>query len=88
MNAVIFWTGMLLALGWTWAVKRIAYRQGYDAGHLAGWKASSALATQTYEQTRPRSFSCPTCGPRVAVDDDGCCRTCGADTTVVGPYPA
>lgn len=27
-------------------------------------------------------FVCPTCGPRVAADEDGCCATCGADCTV------
>lgn len=33
-------------------------------------------------------FDCLTCGQGIAVDEDGCCRTCGADATVVGPAPA
>ena len=24
-------------------------------------------------------WNCPECGPHVAVDEDGCCSTCGAD---------
>jgi hypothetical protein len=27
-------------------------------------------------------FECPSCGPRVAVDEDGCCATCGGDTVI------
>lgn len=35
----------------------------------------------------PRSnrFDCPHCGRGIAVDEDGCCRTCGNDATVVSP---
>jgi hypothetical protein len=32
-------------------------------------------------------FACPNCGPRVAVDKDGCCVTCGGDT-IIKPAPA
>lgn len=28
-------------------------------------------------------FSCRECGPFVAVDEDGCCITCGAEAKVV-----
>jgi hypothetical protein len=36
--------------------------------------ASSAPVAET-------AFACRVCGPRVAVDEDGCCVTCGRDTT-------
>lgn len=26
-------------------------------------------------------FVCPNCGPHVRADEDGCCGTCGRDTT-------
>jgi len=29
-------------------------------------------------------FECPTCGPHVSADEDGCCSTCGQDTIVTG----
>lgn len=32
-------------------------------------------------------FDCANCGPRVAVDEYGCCRTCGKDAAVM-PSPA
>lgn len=34
----------------------------------------------------PEPFAtwCPQCGPRVAVDEDGCCASCGADATGEG----
>lgn len=32
---------------------------------------------------RPNRFDCPTCGSGIGVDEDWCCRTCGADATVV-----
>jgi len=30
----------------------------------------------------PEQFVCPTCGPGVAADEDGCCVTCGADCEI------
>jgi len=30
------------------------------------------------------SFTCPTCGPRVKADEDGCCATCGEDCKMEG----
>lgn len=50
----------------------------------------AAITAATYAHgvpTRSPYFRCPTCGPRVAVDEDGCCRTCGADAVAVSPYP-
>ena len=32
---------------------------------------------------RLNRFDCPTCGQGIAVDEDGCCRTCGHDAIVV-----
>jgi hypothetical protein len=32
---------------------------------------------------RPNRFDCRSCGQGIGVDEDGCCRTCGADATVV-----
>ena len=31
---------------------------------------------------RCETFACQNCGPMVAADEDGCCTSCGADTTV------
>jgi len=33
---------------------------------------------------RAGSFTCPTCGPHVKADEDGCCATCGADCKMEG----
>jgi hypothetical protein len=30
------------------------------------------------------SFTCPTCGPHVKADEDGCCATCGEDCKMEG----
>ena len=30
----------------------------------------------------PLCFVCPTCGPLVSADEDGCCTMCGADCSV------
>lgn len=35
------------------------------------------------EPPRKNRFDCTTCGQGIAVDEDGCCRSCGADATVV-----
>jgi hypothetical protein len=37
----------------------------------------------TESQTKNRTW-CPECGPFVEVDEDGCCVTCGADSTGSG----
>jgi len=36
---------------------------------------------------KPEQFNCPTCGPGVAADEDGCCAACGSDC-VVAPADA
>jgi hypothetical protein len=37
---------------------------------------------------RANRFDCPECGCGIAVDEDGCCRSCGADATpVLGRQP-
>ena len=49
----------------------------------------AALRAQPRLSQRPH-FRCATCGP-TGVDEDGCCRTCGADTEAVmehQPLPA
>src|SRR5271154_2132793 len=33
--------------------------------------------------TKANRFDCKTCGKGIAVDEDGCCRTCGADAISV-----
>lgn len=30
----------------------------------------------------PEHFRCPTCGPHIPADEDGCCVVCGADCVV------
>lgn len=30
----------------------------------------------------PEHFRCPDCGPHVCADEDGCCKTCGADCAI------
>ena len=32
-------------------------------------------------------FRCPDCGPRIAVDEDGCCTMCGADAVAEAATP-
>jgi hypothetical protein len=32
-----------------------------------------------------RPWSCPDCGPGVAIDEDGCCATCGEDAVEEKP---
>lgn len=32
-------------------------------------------------------FDCRECGAGIAVDEDGCCTTCGADAEPRGPSP-
>lgn len=46
-----------------------------------------AIRSLPADATEPEQFNCPTCGPRVAADEDGCCVTCGADC-VVSPADA
>jgi len=36
-----------------------------------------------YRKARLNRFDCRTCGPEVAVDEDGCCRTCGRDAVAI-----
>ncbi|MDD5302428.1 MAG: hypothetical protein PHS14_04895 [Elusimicrobia bacterium] len=45
---------------------------------LAGEIDEPAAIEKTLAET---AFACRACGPRVAVDEDGCCVTCGRDTT-------
>lgn len=33
------------------------------------------------------SFVCPTCGPNVKADEDGCCAMCGEDCAVAFTHP-
>lgn len=51
-----------------------------------GW-ASACTEPSADPAFRRHMFVCPECGPRVGVDDDGTCRSCGADCTVA-PYAA
>lgn len=43
-----------------------------------------ALAKFVPPQTEGVHSFCPECGPHIAVDEDGCCRSCGA--TASGPF--
>jgi hypothetical protein len=39
-------------------------------------------------EVKANRFDCPTCGQGIAVDDEACCRACGADATpIVGGTP-
>ncbi len=40
-------------------------------------------ASASSSTARPNRFDCSTCGPAIAVDEDGCCRTCGRDAKTV-----
>jgi hypothetical protein len=52
-----------------------------DCGYFFGWIEKPASAPET------SWFVCPDCGPRVAVDEDGCCKHCGSDTSAYPPPP-
>lgn len=41
------------------------------------------LETPWLRAPRANRFDCPACGQSIAVDEDGCCRTCRHDATVV-----
>jgi hypothetical protein len=46
-------------------------------------------ALQAASPLPPNRFDCVECGPAIAVDEDGCCRSCGRDATpVVGGQAA
>jgi hypothetical protein len=62
-----------------WEEHRLLQRIGMALG---------AYARSLADQPEPPGVSepatwCPQCGPRVAVDEDGCCASCGADA--MGP---
>ena len=42
----------------------------------------SPEASKPAKMKETEYFTCPNCGPRVAVDEDGCCVTCGGDTVI------
>jgi hypothetical protein len=62
---------------------------GHALKHLKALADARAIlrdhaAAQRRESPLPANrFDCPTCGQGIGVDDDGCCRTCGAEATVV-----
>jgi hypothetical protein len=57
---------------------------------LSGHKPGCMFATALPPPVEPRRhrFDCPECGKGVAVDEDGCCRTCGHEATPVHAPPA
>lgn len=44
------------------------------------WNSLEALARLV--EAGPRC-DCPHCGPRIAIDEDGCCVSCGADALMI-----
>ncbi len=50
-----------------------------------GMRDSAALPAgpETTTALRRHRFDCPECGKGIAVDEDGCCRTCGEDAQPV-----
>jgi hypothetical protein len=65
----------------------IAY---WDGGAYAGEMCPDAFHDQPVSAPPERvsegkrnRFDCPTCGEGIAVDEDGCCRTCGADAVAI-----
>jgi hypothetical protein len=46
-----------------------------------GQNAVDALPPEP--EVKPNRFDCPTCGQGIAVDDEVCCRSCGADATPI-----
>lgn len=55
----------------TRAIWETAQRAKAEVASWPAWKRGEGIATW-----------CPQCGPRVAIDEDGCCASCGA--TAVG----
>lgn len=53
--------------------------KGRREGYLAA-KAEDADLLEKLLALVEECFVCPSCGPLVRVDGDGCCVTCGADT--------
>ncbi len=79
-------------------VGRVSFVWGYNRC-MAEWQAhdrrrDAALGHLPVASVRLHAadgrtsyFWCHECGARVAVDEDGCCTTCGRDTERVTPYP-
>jgi hypothetical protein len=80
LGGTLIVVGVLLMAAAGHALYRRGFDDGYAAGSTRGSSSAGAGSTGNY-------FWCHECGARVAVDEDGCCRTCGRDTEVVGPYP-
>lgn len=59
---------------WNWTCPKRAHAGDAEA---QGWQHPVAA----------EYFICPECGPRVPVDEDGCCRMCGADCAVAAAAP-
>lgn len=92
-DTALFVTGLAAGMTWTTWVWRRGFRAGQALGYREGRRDEKAgllrLARARMTPQRPGSYyTCPACGPRVVVDEDGCCRGCGADATTVSPYPA
>ena len=42
-----------------------------------------AASPERVSEGKANRFDCETCGKGIAVDEDGCCRTCGVDAIVI-----
>lgn len=75
------------------ALRKVRAHTSYatpDVELLKGLLASVERIADAYFQgvspspaERPNRFDCAECGRGIAVDEDGCCRSCGADATPV-----
>lgn len=69
-------------------------RDGITLARLSAEADEATIVAQREEletlraSRRPPRFDCETCGPGIAVDEDGCCLSCGADASVVVREPA
>ncbi len=56
----------------------------YEAAVLRAEAAERALAEAVKHLDLIAPMVCPECGPHRAIDEDGCCVTCGADCALRG----
>lgn len=61
------------------AVERFAHAPPFRPGEKIG----ILLESEPTSLQQKGYFSCKECGPKVSVDDDGCCTMCGATCTTI-----
>lgn len=64
------------------------YYDTCEGAGLGSFRATSRICAECASELRaqvlwPNRFDCAECGQGIAVDEDGCCRACGADATVI-----